>query len=146
MEHTVRAGGHEASRALEKETGLVSGEVRLEVPASPEFLRVTRIMVAGVASRLGFTLDEVEDLRIAIDELCFALVGKGRTGTLSLRYVMLPDALEVVGVGHFVDDEAPPLRLSPISEQILKAMVDESELESKANGPTFRMLKRRRPA
>jgi serine/threonine-protein kinase RsbW len=125
---------------------LVSGEVRLEVPASPEFLRVTRIMVAGVASRLGFTLDEVEDLRIAIDELCFTLVGKGREGTVSLRYVMSPEGLEVIGAGHFSDGETHDLRLSPMSEQILSAMVDECEVESGSDGPTFRMVKRRRPA
>lgn len=125
---------------------MVSGEVRLEVPASPEFLRVTRIMVAGVASRLGFTLDEVEDLRIAIDELCFTLVGKGRDGRLSLRYVMSADALEVFGSGHFVDGDSHDVRLSPMSEQILSAMVDECEIESGSDGPTFRMVKRRRPA
>ena len=125
---------------------MVSGEVRLEVPASPEFLRVTRIMVAGVASRLGFTLDEVEDLRIAIDELCFTLVGRGREGTLSLRYVMLPDSLEVIGSGHFRDGDAHDVHLSPMSEQILSAMVDECAVESGADGPTFRMVKHRRPA
>ncbi|MEA2705094.1 MAG: serine/threonine-protein kinase RsbW [Actinomycetota bacterium] len=148
MENTVLAGAdRDRASGLEKETGLVSGEVRLEVPASPEFLRVTRIMVAGVASRLGFTLDEVEDLRIAIDELCFTLVGKGRDGTLTLRYVMLPDGLEVIGTGHFEDgDASQDLQLSPMSEQILSAMVDECELESSADGPTFRMVKRRRPA
>jgi serine/threonine-protein kinase RsbW len=124
---------------------LATGEVRLEVPASPEFLRITRIMVAGVASRLGFTLDDVEDLRIAIDELCFAVVGKGRTGTLTIRYVMLDGALAVDGAGHFTDDGSLEPTLSPMSHQILKAMVDDVELGSGPDGPTFRMVKRLRP-
>ncbi len=124
---------------------MTTGEVRLEVPASPEFLRITRIMVAGVASRLGFTLDEVEDLRIAIDELCFALVGKGRTGSVALRYEMLDDGLAVEGVGHFTDDGHNQPVLSPMSHQILGAMVDEVELGAGPEGPTFRMVKRLRP-
>jgi serine/threonine-protein kinase RsbW len=125
---------------------LPSGEVRLEVPASPEFLRITRIMVAGVASRLGFTLDEVEDLRIAIDELCFALVGKGRPGTISIRYVMVDDGLVVEGGGNFTDDGASDPNLSPMSLQILGAMVDDVHLGTGPHGPTFRMVKRLRPA
>lgn len=123
-----------------------TGEVRLEVPASPEFLRITRIMVAGVASRLGFTLDDVEDLRIAIDELCFALVGKGRPGTISLRYQMLDDGLAVEGVGRFTDNGVKEPKLSPMSNQILNAMVDEVSLGTGPEGPTFRMVKRLRPS
>src|SRR5207244_330326 len=51
------------------------GDVRLVVPAAPEYLRLVRLTAAGMASRLGFTFDEVEDLRIAVDELCFHLLG-----------------------------------------------------------------------
>ena len=53
------------------------GDVRLVVPAAPEYLRLVRLTAAGLASRLGFTFDEVEDLRIAVDELCFHLLGDG---------------------------------------------------------------------
>ena len=120
------------------------GEVRLEVPASPEFFRIARIMVAGVASRVGFTLDEVEDLRIAIDELCFALVGRGgRTGTLSVRYEVGVDDLTVRGTGHFGDGQGDAPTLSALSEQILGAVVDECEVSAGPDGPTFRMFKRR---
>ncbi len=120
------------------------GEVRLEVPASPEFLRVARMMAAGVASRLGFTLDEVDDLRIAIDELCFCLVGRtGRPGTVSLRYLMRPDGLVVKGTGHFADRANEEPRLSPMSLQILRAVTDECQVEGGPDGPSFRLLKRR---
>jgi serine/threonine-protein kinase RsbW len=123
------------------------GEVRLEVPAAPEFLRMARMMAAGVASRLGFTLEEVEDLRIAIDELCYSLVGRaGRPGTIRLRYLMAGDSLIVEGTGRFEDhlDEAP--HVSPLSEQILSSLSDQCQLESGPDGPTFRMVKRRRNA
>ena len=118
-------------------------EVRLEVPASPEYLRLARIMAAGVASRIGFTFDEVEDLRIAIDELCFSMVGpKGRAGSLRLRYVMLPDGLAVEGAAHFTDDAHPVPGLSNLSRQILSAVTDECELEPAHDGAAFRLVKR----
>jgi len=117
----------------------------LEVPASPEFLRISRIMAGGVASRVGFTLDEVEDLRIAIDELCFALVGaRGRAGTVTLRYLLDGDELSVEGHGRFTDGLANDPVVSAMSDQILAAVVDHCELAAGEEGPSFRMVKRRR--
>ena len=124
---------------------VATGEVRLEVPAAPEFLRISRIMAAGVASRVGFTLDEVEDLRIAIDELCFALVGgRGRSGTIRIRYLLDTDELAVEGAGRFTDGLGNDPVLSALSNQILAAVVDECELSAGDEGPTFRLVKRHR--
>jgi len=125
---------------------VATGEVRLEVPAAPEFLRISRIMAAGVASRVGFTLDEVEDLRIAIDELCFAMVGpRGRAGTVTLRYLIDGDRLAVEGEGHFVDGLGNEPVASALSKQILAAVVDDFDIARGEDGPTFRLRKHRRP-
>jgi serine/threonine-protein kinase RsbW len=42
--------------------------VELDVPAEPAYLAVLRTATAGLAARLNLTLDEIEDLRIAVDE------------------------------------------------------------------------------
>jgi anti-sigma regulatory factor (Ser/Thr protein kinase) len=126
---------------------VATGEVRLEVPAAPEFLRISRIMAAGVASRVGFTLDEVEDLRIAIDEVCFSMVGaRGRTGTIALRYLLDADQLVVEGMGRFSDGLGKEPVVTALSKQILAAVVDECELSAGEEGPQFRLVKRHRPA
>jgi serine/threonine-protein kinase RsbW len=126
---------------------VATGEVRLEVPAAPEFLRISRIMAAGVASRVGFTLDEVEDLRIAIDEVCFSLVGaRGRAGTITLRYLLDTDQLVVEGTSRFSDGLGNEPTVSALSTQILAAVVDECELSAGAEGPQFRLVKRHRSA
>ena len=126
---------------------MATGEVRLEVPAAPEFLRISRIMAAGVASRVGFTLDEVEDLRIAIDEVCFSMVGaRGRAGTITLHYTLAADQLAVEGTGRFSDGLGNEPVVSALSKQILAAVVDECELSAGTEGPQFRLVKRHRPA
>jgi serine/threonine-protein kinase RsbW len=48
--------------------------VELRVPAEPAYLAVLRTATAGLAARLDFTLDEIEDLRIAVDEACAILM------------------------------------------------------------------------
>jgi hypothetical protein len=122
-----------------------SDEVRLVVPASPEFLRLARVTAAGLAGRLGFNYDEVEDLRLAIDELCFGLTGPtGRPGSVELRYVLSEDTLIVEGRGYFADDRAP-LELTELSELILSALVDEHGLGAGPDGPAFRLVKQHQP-
>ena len=120
-------------------------EVLLAMPAQPELLRLARVTAAGLASRLGFTYDEVEDLRLAIDELCFTLIGsKGRSGLLRLRYVLTGSALEVEGTGEFDDDDGTtePV-LSELSRQILSALVEHHEvLRTDAGLPGFVLRKR----
>ena len=117
-------------------------EVRLSVPAMPEFLRLIRVTAAGLGSRLGFSYDEVEDLRLAIDELCFGLTGKlGREGTVQVRFRVDGDSLEVTGEGHFEDRVFTPPE-SPWSRIILEALVDDHELAPGPDGPRFRLLKR----
>jgi hypothetical protein len=118
-------------------------EVRLVVPARPEFLRLARVTAAGLAGRLGFSYDEIEDLRLAIDELCFGLTGPtGRHGTVELVYYIRPGSLEVVGEGRFLEDIIP-IGLTDLSRVILSALVDEHDLTSGPEGPRFRLVKRR---
>jgi hypothetical protein len=119
-------------------------EVRLSVPARPEFLGLARVTAAGLAGRLGFTFDQVEDLRLAIDEICFGLTGsKGRDGILEMRFLLGPDGLTVNGHGRF--SGSGPVHLSELSEVILNALVDEHSVSDGAGGPQFLLVKKRRP-
>jgi hypothetical protein len=46
------------------------GVVTLEVPAKPRYLRVVRLVASACATDAGFDIDDVEDVRVAADELC----------------------------------------------------------------------------
>ncbi|MBL8779200.1 MAG: hypothetical protein JNK12_24970 [Acidimicrobiales bacterium] len=71
-------------------------EIRLAMPAQPEYGRLARVTVAGLALRLGFSHTEVEDLRLAVDEgLILLLDGSGHDGEIEAVYRLLDDAIEV---------------------------------------------------
>ncbi|KAB7704813.1 anti-sigma B factor RsbW [Bacillus aerolatus] len=42
--------------------------IEMKIPAKPEFVGVIRLTLSGVASRMGFTYDAIEDLKIATSE------------------------------------------------------------------------------
>jgi serine/threonine-protein kinase RsbW len=55
--------------------------VTVSMPAEGAYLSVLRTATAGLAARLDFTLDEIEDLRIAVDEACAMLLAQAIPGT-----------------------------------------------------------------
>lgn len=68
----------------------------LTVPADGAYLGVLRTAAAGLAARLHFTLDEIEDLRIAVDEACAMLIRLASpASTLRCRFALVGDALGV---------------------------------------------------
>ena len=56
------------------EGGGIADAVEIRLPADSAYLSVLRTATAGLAARLDFTLDEIEDLRIAVDEACALLL------------------------------------------------------------------------
>jgi serine/threonine-protein kinase RsbW len=56
-------------------------QVTVCMPAEGAYLSVLRTATAGLAARLDFTLDEIEDLRIAVDEACAMLLAQAIPGT-----------------------------------------------------------------
>ncbi|WP_405429715.1 ATP-binding protein [Micromonospora sp. NBC_00617] len=70
--------------------------VHLTVPADGGYLGVLRTATAGLAARLQFALDEIEDLRIAVDEACAMLLAIAtRDAELECRFSVTNDALTV---------------------------------------------------
>src|SRR5438105_10535608 len=59
----------------------VQDQVTIRMPADGAYLSVLRTATAGLAGRLDFTLDEIEDLRIAVDEACAMLLGQAIPGS-----------------------------------------------------------------
>lgn len=56
-------------------------QVTVRMPADGAYLSVLRTATAGLAARLDFTLDEIEDMRIAVDEACAMVLSQAIPGS-----------------------------------------------------------------
>jgi serine/threonine-protein kinase RsbW len=72
--------GRETARGAAEHNG-AQDQVTVRLPAEGAYLSVLRTATAGLAARLDFTLDEIEDLRIAVDEACAMLVRQALPGS-----------------------------------------------------------------
>jgi serine/threonine-protein kinase RsbW len=111
---------------------VIEDEIRLAVPAAPAFARLARLTVAGLATRIGFTYDEVEDLRIAVGEACSLLVGSGaHPGAIELVFRVRPSSLDITVTGSDAGDPRETADAG-LSRQILEAVVDSYDLHPNA--------------
>ncbi len=53
-------------------------DMELIVPSSPEMVRVVRLTVSGIASTMGFAIDEIEDIKVAVAEICNGIIKKSK--------------------------------------------------------------------
>ncbi|MCW2944307.1 MAG: putative anti-sigma regulatory factor, serine/threonine protein kinase [Actinoallomurus sp.] len=82
--------------------------VTVRLPADSAYLSVLRTATAGLAARLDFNLDEIEDLRIAIDEACAMLLAQAVPGTdLTCEFELTGDAMSIAVSVLTVDGRQP---------------------------------------
>jgi serine/threonine-protein kinase RsbW len=74
----------------------VKDQVTIQMPAEGAYLSVLRTATAGLAARLDFTLDEIEDLRIAVDEACGMLLSQAQPdASLECDFTLGPDSISI---------------------------------------------------
>jgi serine/threonine-protein kinase RsbW len=71
-------------------------QVTIRMPADGAYLSVLRTATAGLAARLDFTLDDIEDMRIAVDEACAMLLGQAIPGSsLECSFALSDDDMTI---------------------------------------------------
>jgi serine/threonine-protein kinase RsbW len=78
---TTAVPGQRDPDAAQADPEATQDHVKVRMPAEGAYLSVLRTATAGLAARLDFTLDEIEDLRIAVDEACAMLLAQAIPGT-----------------------------------------------------------------
>ncbi|MFV2009804.1 MULTISPECIES: ATP-binding protein [unclassified Micromonospora] len=117
--------------------------VLLTVPADGGYLSVLRTATAGLAARLHFALDEIEDLRIAVDEACAMLLAvAARDADLQCRFSVTDDALTVeVAVATVRGARLPPD--SSFAWKVLRALTSSASATASSGQASIRLLTRR---
>jgi serine/threonine-protein kinase RsbW len=114
--------------------------IRLSIPASTRFLRLARLTAAGLAGDLGYRMDAIEDLRVAADELCAAVITGARPGDeLVLTYREIAGGLSIEGSCTTEGDEPPELH--GVARELVEILADEYALGRDDGARTFRLVK-----
>lgn len=112
----------------------------LHLPADPTLLRVARVTVASVAAELPFTLQDVEDLRVAVDELAaVAIEDCPSSAVVEIEIELTGDGVAVRGR---VPAAGPMPELHPVAADLLGLVAPGYELGVDGDDRTFAFAKR----
>ncbi len=131
--------------------GAHSDTVELTLPVRADLVALARFAAATIASRADFDVEEIEDLRLAVDELCISVADAAADGRLQLRFQRDDDQIEVECV--FVrspdalraEDGDRTERHAELSRRIVEALVDVHGQDTQGGHPRAWLRKRRAP-
>lgn len=114
-------------------------EVALLVPPRSYHLRAVRLVAAEAGGRAGLDVSELDDLRIAVDELCYTLMA-ATDERLLVRVVVDGDHVVVRGSARLRRGTTPPA-LPSVSELIVDAVTDHYAFEHVGDKLSFVVVK-----
>ena len=119
-------------------------EVVVTTPARAEMVHVLRAVASSLAARLDFPYDDIDDLRISIDEACAQLLSVDVAATsLTLRLTATAGGVEaLVGLDAAAEGVWPPPDLEDtLTWKVLSGLSDDVSFELLPTGPAIRILK-----
>jgi hypothetical protein len=121
----------EDADGLSVDTLSVGDRVELTFPARGDLVVLARLVSSAISTRAGFDIEELEDLRLAVGELCLlALQGSdAHQGELRVVFTCSSESLDIsctlISAGPVPDAWSGGVEALQLSEQILAALVDE---------------------
>ncbi|MGI4787458.1 MAG: ATP-binding protein [Janthinobacterium lividum] len=129
--------------------------VKLTIPCLPEYVGVARLAILGIASRMAFSYDEVEDVRLAVGEACTHAVERAGAEPATINIVSTLNAfaltIEVRDDVAEADiaaptEEAKLLEEAGVDQQglgalLMEILVDEVVIETTPTGTSVRLTK-----
>mgnify|MGYP001305478993 CR=1 FL=1 len=126
-------------------------EVELSIPSRPEYVGVARLAILGVASRMRFSYDEVEDIRLAVGEACTRSIDRLNGGSdqpIHLRCLIDANRLTIEvrsklsSAPPSAEPESPDAEKG-LSDVLIRILMDEVDTEERAEEGIYllRMVK-----
>ncbi|HVV37147.1 MAG TPA: hypothetical protein VHC63_11135 [Acidimicrobiales bacterium] len=126
------------------DTNLSAVEVTLTVLATNDHISFARLQTTAVAGKIGLDYDAIEDVRIAVSELCGTVIACAAEGS-SLRLEIRggADGLEVRGSAPMAT--GAQLQADELSDQVLAVVTDDYSYGVDNGEASFRMVRSARP-
>ncbi|EQK40597.1 MAG: ATP-binding protein [Paraclostridium bifermentans] len=122
----------------------------MEVTSNPEYVSIIRLTVSGIANKIGFSLDDIEDIKVAVSEACTNAIKHSLDDKFLVQFSVLENGLTIEvedkGTGYDVESLQEPDLTNPkesgLGLFIIKTLMDEvSTISNSDVGTRVKMTK-----
>lgn len=113
-----------------------AGPVRLSLPASPRYLAAARVVAASLGAESGLSIDDLEDLRLGVNELVSVLVESGSPAD-RVELEFETDGSSITVRGQRSGEGGGLLAVDELTTRIVEAVADHHEID----GTSFSLTK-----
>ena len=124
--------------------------IKMEISANPEYVSIIRLTTSGIANKVGFCIDDIEDLKVAISEACTNAIKHSLEDRFTIVYSIIENglAIEIIdnGKGYDKNSVSEPnidnLKESGMGLFIIESLMDDVIVESQeGKGTSIKMIK-----
>jgi serine/threonine-protein kinase RsbW len=119
--------------------------VEVRIPADVLYVSTLRLTAASLAARCNLTIDDIEDLRLAVDEACALLLPHATAGSALEARFELAEGRLAVETSVETADPAEPDR-SGFAWTVLGALASSVDVRQDAGRLTILVTKKREAA
>ncbi|MBS4534938.1 ATP-binding protein [Clostridium sp. D2Q-14] len=125
--------------------------IKLSMPNKPEYVSIIRLTASAIASRIGFNIDDIEDIKVAIGEACTNAIRHGCNkinDTYDIDFFAYEDKLEIkikdTGKGlcslNIKEPKAEDLKEGGLGLFIIKTLMDDVKFTTLQNKGTIILM------
>lgn len=124
--------------------------IKMEIPANPDYVSLIRLTTSGIANKVGFSVDDIEDMKVAVSEACTNSIKHSDDKRVLIVYNLIENGLQIEikdnGKGYDIESIESPDLANPkengLGLFIIQTLMDDVTIESKGNqGTTIKMTK-----
>lgn len=118
--------------------------IKMEIVSNPQYVSVVRLTTSGIANKIGFCLDDIEDIKVAVSEACTNAIKHSLDNKFYVEYTIFEDGLtiEIIdnGKGYNVDSVSKPNLEEPkesgLGLFIIQSLMDDVKIKSDIDSGT----------
>jgi len=124
--------------------------ISMEINSNPEYVSIIRLTTSGIANKVGFSIEDIEDIKVAVSEACTNAIKHSEDSKITLMFTIIGNGLQIdikdKGKGYDMQSIPKPNLNEPkesgLGLFIIDALMDDVEIKSEDNqGTSIKMTK-----